>query len=178
MFERIEESLWIERIRQSNDEEAFRRLTERYRDAVFRFFLMQTGGDRAGSDDLAQETFVRIWLHLKELSHFASFRPWLFRIAWNVWNDSRREAARRPRQTESEERLIYMADREKVQTPDNSYECRDRLMYAMQTLTETERWCVNLFYLQDMSISQVGQITGYKEGTVKSLLSRAREKMK
>lgn len=48
---------------------------------------------------------------------------------------------------------------------------------ALNMLKETERTCITLFYMEDQSIEKIADITGYPTGTVKSHLSRAKEKM-
>jgi RNA polymerase sigma-70 factor (ECF subfamily) len=53
--------------------------------------------DRASADDIVQETFIRAWRHLPQLST-ADFpiRPWLFRVARNLLIDADRAARSRP----------------------------------------------------------------------------------
>jgi len=46
------------------------------------------------AEDAAQETFIRVWKHAKELSGILSQRAWLARIAWRVASDRRRKYAR------------------------------------------------------------------------------------
>jgi RNA polymerase sigma-70 factor (ECF subfamily) len=48
---------------------------------------------------------------------------------------------------------------------------------ALRTLKEAERTCITLFYMEDMSMDKIADVTGYPLGTVKSHLSRGREKM-
>ncbi|MDE5710915.1 MAG: RNA polymerase sigma factor, partial [Bacteroides sp.] len=48
---------------------------------------------------------------------------------------------------------------------------------ALATLKAPERTCITLFYMEDLSIEKIAGITGYPAGTVKSHLSRAKEKM-
>lgn len=48
---------------------------------------------------------------------------------------------------------------------------------ALATLKEMERTCITLFYMEDQSIEKIAGITGCPAGTVKSHLSRAKEKM-
>jgi RNA polymerase sigma-70 factor (ECF subfamily) len=53
--------------------------------------------DRAGADDIVQETFIRAWRHLPQLSSGdRPVRPWLFRVARNLLIDADRAARSRP----------------------------------------------------------------------------------
>jgi RNA polymerase sigma-70 factor (ECF subfamily) len=53
--------------------------------------------DRASADDIVQETFIRAWRHLPQLSASdRPVRPWLFRVARNLLIDANRAAQARP----------------------------------------------------------------------------------
>ena len=53
--------------------------------------------DRASADDIVQETFIRAWRHLPQLSaDDRLIRPWLFRVARNLLTDAHRAARARP----------------------------------------------------------------------------------
>ena len=51
------------------------------------------------------------------------------------------------------------------------------LYRALAMLKEIERTCINLFYMEDLSIDKIADITGCPAGTVKSHLSRAKQKL-
>ena len=48
---------------------------------------------------------------------------------------------------------------------------------SLKTLKEIERTCITLFYMEDLSIEKIAGITGIPTGTVKSHLSRGKEKL-
>ena len=75
----------ISRVVLLNDERAFAGLMKKYQRPVRRYFLVQTGGDEALSDDLAQETFIHAWQHLDSFHGLSGFGTWLYRIAHNTW---------------------------------------------------------------------------------------------
>ena len=53
---------------------AFDTLVKKYQSPIRRFFLQQTLGDEALSDDLAQETFIKAYTHLASYKNLSSFR--------------------------------------------------------------------------------------------------------
>ena len=55
---------------------------------------------------------------------------------------------------------------------------REHLRRAVASLAEAERNCITLFYLEELSIKDIEKITGYKQGTIKSHLSRGREHLR
>src|ERR1700729_3020388 len=59
--------------------------------------------DRASADDIVQETFIRAWRHLSQLSaDDRPIRPWLFRVARNLLTDADRAARSRPMATQAQ----------------------------------------------------------------------------
>src|ERR1700750_791457 len=75
---------------------AIRQLYSRYARALHRY-VERFCPDRASADDIVQETFIRAWRHLPQLSaDERSVRPWLFRVARNLLIDASRAARARP----------------------------------------------------------------------------------
>ena len=60
-------------------------------------YVEQFCPDRSSADDIVQETFIRAWRHLPQLSaDDRPIRPWLFRVARNLLIDANRAARARP----------------------------------------------------------------------------------
>ena len=75
---------------------AIRQLYARHAPALRRY-VERFGPDRASADDIVQETFIRAWRHLPQLSsEDFPVRPWLFRVARNLLIDADRAARSRP----------------------------------------------------------------------------------
>jgi RNA polymerase sigma-70 factor (ECF subfamily) len=149
-----------------HNKRAFDQLVREYQSPVRRFFLTQTLGDEMLSDDLAQDTFVKAYTHIGQYRGTSSFLTWLTRIAYNVWYDHVR--SRRP--TEDVERLPE-------QSSSSSASLSMDLRKALATLKEDERTCITLQQIDGYDIKEIARITQMKEGTVKSHLSRGKEKL-
>src|ERR1700758_2726910 len=75
---------------------AIRQLYSRYAKALHGY-VERFCADRASADDIVQETFIRAWRHLPQLSADGRpVRPWLFRVARNLLIDADRAARSRP----------------------------------------------------------------------------------
>jgi RNA polymerase sigma-70 factor, ECF subfamily len=75
---------------------AVRQLYERHARALRRY-VERFCPDRASADDIMQETFIRAWRHLPQLSSGdLPVRPWLYRVARNLLIDADRAARSRP----------------------------------------------------------------------------------
>jgi RNA polymerase sigma-70 factor (ECF subfamily) len=102
--------------------------------------------------------------------NLSSFSTWLYRIAYNVFYDYLRTR----KETDSLETRRVDAQ---YSTQQNDIGRHMDIYRALNMLKETERTCITLFYMEDQSIEKIADITGYPTGTVKSHLSRAKEKM-
>lgn len=149
---------------------AFESLVKKYQSPVRRFFLNQTLGDYALSDDLAQETFIKAYTGIASFKNLSSFSTWLYRIAYHVFYDYLRSRKDTVSMDNYGVNLSYSTEQVNIGQQMDIYA-------ALHTLREPERVCVTLFYMDDVSIDKISGITGLPPGTVKSHLSRAKEKL-
>jgi len=149
---------------------AFDQLVKKYQSQIRRFFLNQTCGDSELSDDLAQDTFIKAYTNLATFKNLSSFSTWLYRIAYNIFYDyirSRKESA----DLDSREvDNIHHVEQENVGQNMDIYQ-------SLKLLKDIERTCITLFYMEDTSIDKIAGIVGCPVGTVKSHLSRGKEKL-
>ena len=141
---------------------AFDELVRRYQSPVRRFFLHQTLGDEQLSDDLAQDTFIKAYVNIGKFRGLASFQTWLMRIAYNVFYDYCRKMRN-----------------EKLEISDVNTEMKNVDTNHSSFLTTHSSLKMDIYAaLSDgYDIAGIAKITEMKEGTVKSHLSRGKEKM-
>jgi RNA polymerase sigma-70 factor (ECF subfamily) len=160
---------------------AFDELVRRYQSSVRRFFLNQTLGDSQLSDDLAQDTFIKAYTNIRSFRGLASFQTWLMRIAYNVFYDHVRREKVKPgslstlRSKNSEQFSSDASSVERVAAAHSSFKMD--LYAALALLKPDERTCITLQLIDGYDIAGIAKITGLKEGTVKSHLSRGKEKL-
>src|SRR5215472_8843481 len=87
-----EQAMW--RVQQADDEAAFALLVRRWEGPIQRLCERMTG-DAHAAEDLAQETFVRVFAGRKEYQPDGKFSTWLWRIALNLCYDELRRRQRR-----------------------------------------------------------------------------------
>ncbi len=129
-------------------------------------------GDRAGADDLVQDTIERGWSRLAGWKGGSDMRAWLFSIMHNL----RIDQVRRPSlSTESlnEEASMLMTHG----SPSTGLELRD-METALRALPDEQREILLLVALEELSYDEVAQTLNIPIGTVMSRLSRAREKIR
>ncbi|UKK51523.1 RNA polymerase sigma factor [Prevotella sp. E13-17] len=146
---------------------AFDELVRRYQSPVRKFFLNQTLGDGQLSDDLAQDTFIKAYTNIASFKGLASFQTWIMRIAYNVYYDY----TRRHRLTEDVD-MVSQRSGSGGQTA-----LQMDIYAALALLKPDERSCITLQLIEGYDIAGIAKITGMKEGTVKSHLSRGKDKL-
>ncbi|HRZ28868.1 MAG TPA: sigma-70 family RNA polymerase sigma factor [Spirochaetota bacterium] len=177
---REDERELIESFRKGNIR-AFDRLVGAHRDRVFGLCL-RILGDYDDADECAQETFVKMYNGIDSFRMESSLSTWLYRIAVNTCKN--RIASRKARNRH----LDSGADPEPAPgnpgLGDLSFEpaClferserQRRITQAIALLPEKERIAVVLKDIEGKTYEEIEEITGIKEGTVKSSLSRARK---
>lgn len=149
---------------------AFDTLVKKYQSPVRRFFLHQTLGDEELSDDLAQETFIKAYTHLASFKNLSNFSTWLFRIAYNIFYDYIRNRKETSGLEDWEVDATYQTEQRRIGEEMDIYR-------GLSLLKEAERTCITLRYMEDLSVDKIADITGMPSGTVKSHLSRGKEKL-
>lgn len=127
-------------------------------------------GERAGADDLVQDTLERAWAKLHLYRRGTDLRAWLFTVMHNVHVN--RVRATRPVDP-LEDEMPELTQR--AQT--DALELRD-LDRAIARLPADQRAVLLLVTLEEMSYDEVARTLGIPIGTVMSRLSRAREKLR
>lgn len=149
---------------------AFDSLVKKYQSSIRRFFLHQTLGDKELSDDLAQETFIKAYTHLTTFKNLSNFSTWLFRIAYNVFYDYIRNRKETSGLEDWEVDATYQIEQKRIGEEMDIYR-------GLSLLKETERTCVTLHYMEDQPIEKIAAIMEIPSGTVKSHISRGKEKL-
>jgi len=128
-------------------------------------------GDRAGADDLVQDTMERAWQKLSSWRKNTDMRPWLFSIMHNLHVDQRRKPVIP---------TVTLDDEDALATP--AY-APDRLVgydleSALRLLAAEQREILLLVVLEEMTYEEVAATLNIPIGTVMSRLSRARERLR
>ncbi|OLP57029.1 RNA polymerase sigma-70 factor [Rhizobium rhizosphaerae] len=126
-------------------------------------------GDRAEAEDVAQETFLRIWRHAGRFrAREARFDSWAHRIALNLCYDRLRRRREEPMAEPPEQ-----ADPAPLPDADEEGEAR-QVERALQALAPRQREAIVLVYYQDMTNRQAAELMGLSIEALESLLSRGR----
>jgi RNA polymerase sigma-70 factor, ECF subfamily len=160
----------------NGDAAAWEPLVLEHQEAVFRLSYLLLG-DPDDAEDIAQETFLRAWNHLKRFDTTRPLRPWLLSIASNLASNRRRSAGRYlsalTRAFRNEPVSSAGIEEKSTRRMEASY-----LWKAVQTLSVPDQQIVYLRYFLDLSVAETAEILKIAEGTVKSRLSRALDRLR
>lgn len=160
----------------TGNRDAFGAIVTRYQSLVCSLAYSATGS-LGQSEDLAQETFITAWRHLRMLREPAKLRAWLCGIARNRINNALRRDGREP--LRSAEALDAAHE---TPTPDPlpsehaiSHEEQALLWRSLEHIPETYREPLILFYREGQSVEQTAALLDLSEDAVKQRLSRGRK---
>jgi RNA polymerase sigma factor (sigma-70 family) len=152
------------------DRAAFGELVRRHQGTVRAQLLRLTRGDRAWTDDLAQETFLQAWRKLEQFRGDARFSTWLYRIAYTTFL---RALRRRPPESAT-------LSEEETGAPDEfrNVALKRDLEMALRELPEAESRAITLCYDFDMSHQDAAYVLGIPVGTVKTHVHRGKARLR
>ncbi len=166
----MDETTLIQRAAEG-ETDAWEPLMLAHQEPVFRFAYLFLG-DPDDAEDITQETFLRAYHNLKRFDTTRPLRPWLLSIAANLARNRHRSAARYlaaltrsfraepPESNDIEEHALLDMD-------------ADQLWQAVRLLTADDQQIIYLRFFLDLTTAETSQALDVAEGTVKSRLSRA-----
>jgi RNA polymerase sigma-70 factor (ECF subfamily) len=171
------EQRWIDAFK-AGDATAFAKIMEHYEPYVLGLIWRMTG-DRATAEDLCQETFLKILRGLGSFRRGSSLKTWIFRIAHNAVVDHARGAGHAAEPLE--ELGADTCPPDPAPTPLAQVEegqLRQGIEEAMGTLAHREREILHMLYWDGLSVAEIAAACTLPEGTVKTLLFRARRALR
>ena len=171
-----DDSYFIEKVKKGKSE-AFKYLVERHKDMVFTIVL-RIVRNREDAEELAQDTFLKVFESLSSFKGQAKFSTWLYRIAYNLSISHTRKKSCDI--VDIDENLIsdykiFETYNEFIKTED--IEKNNILNEAINLLDEDESLIITLYYIKEHSIQEIEQITCLSKSNIKIKLFRSRKKL-
>jgi RNA polymerase sigma-70 factor (ECF subfamily) len=170
----------------AGDDAAFDFLVQKYRRPIIHF-MYRSSRNQAVAEDLAQETFLRVYRSRQTYEASAKFTTWLYRIATNL-------AVNHARDTKYERPENVVSVDETDEETGTSFELADASLSVEQNmvrrermaairarvmaLPERQRMAVLMHKYQAMDYKQIGEVLKLSESATKSLLFRAYETLR
>jgi RNA polymerase sigma-70 factor (ECF subfamily) len=175
-----------------NDPWAADQLVRRHQKKVYGIAYSLCGFDPELARDTVQEVFLQAFRNLSQFEGRSRFSTWLYRIAVNTSMDARRRRRRwvdmiLPWHAKKEDERNPANPFDTIAAPDDgtdpisrvrSAELKRDVMNVLCRLSEHQRTVFQLKVFQEMSIAEIAAVTGMAEGTVKSHLFRATQRVR
>ncbi|UCG30424.1 MAG: sigma-70 family RNA polymerase sigma factor [candidate division WOR-3 bacterium] len=170
MDSKIDDIGCLIRSAQNGDEQAMTRLITIHKGLVFTIIMRMTN-DYHTSEDLTQETFIKVFLNIKKVKSREHFRPWICTIARNIVRDYYRR-------TKSHATISFDQVKEFHGQWDQSTRRRVVIQDALAKLVERDRILLTLTYYQGLNLREVAEVMKMTESNVKVCIHRARKRLR
>jgi len=154
---------------QAGDSGQLALLFERHHAGLFRY-LMQLSRNRALSEDLTQEVFIRVLKYAGTYDPELPFSVWIYRMGRNAFYDSLRTRSSEPMSAET----LEVRSREPM--PEEAFAQKQDRMFlgeALQNLSDEKREVLVLSRFHDLRYQEIAEIMKCEVGTVKVRVYRA-----
>jgi|TARA_B100001964_G_scaffold23386_1_gene23459 RNA polymerase sigma-70 factor (ECF subfamily) len=163
---------------QNGNEQAYNELVRRYRNRLMTF-VFRFVGDMESSEDIVQDTMVKVFTHKHYYKEIAKFSTWIYTIAGNLAKTELRKRKRRKVTLLSQ----MNTDDRKYEIPSTELQSEDIVQgeyterYIQKAILQLPlhfRTVVILRDIQELSYEEISNIVNVPLGTVKSRINRAR----
>jgi RNA polymerase sigma factor (sigma-70 family) len=155
---------------------AYTVLLDRYKNLVFTL-ANNIIHNKEDAEEIAQDVFVKAFRALPSFKGESLFSTWLYRIVINTSLNKKKLS-----------KIKLLADESEL--PENTYSNVDSLLKqqerkdikkivqdAIKLLKDDERLCIILFYINELSITEINELTGMSISNIKILLHRGRKNL-
>ncbi len=164
------EEIYIDKVL-SGDVDAFTYFIKTYKNMAFNIALSIVK-DEQYAEEVTQDAFMKAFHGLKAFKRTAKFKSWFYRIVVN-------EAFLRLRSLKKNQTLISVDEDDDTILHEHfepiSEDYNDKIQQVLSRLNTKESLVLELFYLQELDIDTIMDVTGWTRANVKVILHRARK---
>ena len=167
---------------QEGDEHAYSQLVIKYKDRILNY-IINFVGDYASAQDLAQDTFLKVYIKKNSYKEIAKFSTWLYTIAGNLAKTELRKIKRRKTYSVSalsrddKEFVLKVPEKDSIDETDQ-YGQSEFMQSALLELEDDFRNIIILREIQGTSYEVISKILKLPLGTVKSRINRGKLKLR
>jgi RNA polymerase sigma factor (sigma-70 family) len=162
------------------DSAAFGILVDKYKGAIYALAYSRLHNFH-DAEDVTQEVFVKAYQKLRILRRWDNFHAWLYAITSNLCKDWIRSQSRRPDREFIEDEdpgILEIRSLDSYREKRTRQALEESLHEALDSLPETHRQVLMLFYLGGMSGKEMAAFLGVSPNTIRQRLYRARAQLK
>lgn len=161
------------RLKKYKDKQAFLSAYDQYAEPIYRFIFYKIGS-REDAQDLTSAVFLKCWSAVQEGklnddNEYKSLKSFLYKIARNLTIDYYRQAKPQTNLEEAEQIIDDKQDLSSIDTNLQLEAIKDKLLY----LKDEYRSVLIMRYINELSISEISEISGKTKGNVRVTIMRA-----
>lgn len=164
------------------DTQNFTYIINRYEARIFRYIMRLWNFSVTEGEDILQDVFIKVYVHLNEYENTYLFSSWIYRIAHNTTIDAyRRRSVGAPINLDDE---AYEWLKETLSSGENvpnyleKEDARSSIQQALQSLKPEQRDVMILKYIENKDYEEISDILKIPIGTVGTLVHRAKKNLK
>jgi len=170
------DSFYIDKVLEG-DVSAYSMIVDKHKDMVFTVAL-RIVRNREDAEEIAQDTFVKVYQSLKSFKKESKFSTWLYRIVYNTAISKTRKRQLETTGLEYEIIENYTLDNIKEDVNRLEYDEQKILINkVIEKLSPEESTLINLFYLKEYSTEEISEIMNLSKANVKVKLHRIRKRL-
>ncbi len=156
---------------------AFSFLVDKYKHMVFTLAL-RISKNREDSEEIAQDTFLKAYVALKDFKGDSKFSTWLYKITYYRSLDYLKNSKRQVKTT-----IIDISEEYNIASMDNALdglEVKERaeiIKHAIQELPADDAVLITLYYFETLSMNEISKVMGIPANTIKVRLFRGRKRL-
>jgi len=161
----------------AGDSKEFAVLVEQYKGVVFTVALRMLQ-HREEAEEVAQDTFVKVFRSLDKFKGDSKLSTWIYRIAYNTCLDRLKKSGRNRQDVAIDEIEGF-----EIKSVDNALDSIVKseravlIRKCIEKLSSKDAALLTLFYLEEKNLNELGQILKMNESSVKVGLFRARGRL-
>lgn len=160
-----------------NDQAACRIIIDKYKSFVFNL-AFRIVNNREDAEEVAQDSFIKAFKHLESFNRKSKFSTWLYRITFNTAvSKTRKKKVIKNEINEVPEAMLPIG------TFDSSFQHlkekqqKKIIQLILDKLSADEKALITMYYLEEMPMEEIAEITGLSKSNVKVKIHRSRLKL-
>jgi RNA polymerase sigma factor (sigma-70 family) len=156
---------------------AFAVLVDRYKDMIFTLAVKMLK-NREEAEEVAQDTFIKIYNSLSKFKGDSKFPTWIYKIAYNTCLDRLKKNKKEENNISVDEFSAHL-----IKTMDNALsaleekERKQTIQNCLNLLPSDDSFLLTLFYFEDQNLEEISKVMNITANNVKVKLFRSRQKL-
>lgn len=172
----LKEKYLLFKAKSFNDADAYGEIYDRYIERIYRFIYFKVS-NKADAEDIASETFLKTWQHIKEGQEIKNLNAFLYSVARHLVIDHYRFRAKRLEFEENADYVVAISKTNIVEKLDISTDM-EAILRALRRLKDEYNEVIIMRYLNEMPVAEIAKIINKSFNNTRVLIHRSLNALK